>query len=97
MSEPLTPTELEEFKERANRIPWEHCIFTGHEMKRVLDERDALERLIGSLTVKTSGSTGMVWVEGTLPGRFGKIDALAAPSDPTTVTTREANGKAPVR
>ncbi len=44
MSEPLTPTELEEFKERANRIPWEHCIFTGHEMKRVLDERDALER-----------------------------------------------------
>ncbi len=44
MNEPLTPEEREEFRDRATRIPWEHCIFIGNEMKRLLDERDALER-----------------------------------------------------
>ncbi len=47
---------------------------------RLLLEKTAhceqLEAALNSLKILTSGSTGCVWVEGTLPGRFGKIDLL---------------------
>jgi len=54
--EPLSAAEQEEFADRANRIPYEHCIFTGQEMARALamieglqaqvsGVRDAMDRL----------------------------------------------------
>ncbi len=46
------------------------------EILRLATRCEQLEAALRSLKVSTSGSNGCVWVEGTLPGQFGKIDLL---------------------
>jgi len=45
---PLTAAEIAEFKARSERIPYEHCIFTGAEMARVLRELTRLRKAVDS-------------------------------------------------